>query len=353
MGQTYSTATVNTERDLDQALRLWSVNLGLTREECEAKYKWFYQNGPYGRGIVQLLQSSAGECIGVGGVGYRRFYRKGKEFVAAVIADLAVDERYRVLGPALALERSLMEAVRDRVAFLYAFPNPRAQSVLAYLGYRKACNLTRLVKLTRSRPLLERFLGAGALVSFFSVPLDLVMRLTRPRKGARADPFESASFDEHFSRKIDSLWERMIAEDLLFSDKSARYLRWRYVLCPHIHYRLFGVRDHAGAVAGVIIFYIRNGRAIIADLSGPVMSSPELIRALLTQFEQFCYDGGVSSISISAHGNESFMQTLVSTGYRMRDAERSVHVYAGGNEHDLSYEELSRALWLAGDEDNN
>lgn len=122
MQSNYYVTEVSSEEDLAQAISLWERNLPTAKGDGIKKYQWFYEANPYTRASLWLLKYKGNDkAVGVGGVGFRRFSVRSKSLVGAIGVDLAVEKGHRSLGPALKLQRTIMEATERDVDFRYGF----------------------------------------------------------------------------------------------------------------------------------------------------------------------------------------------------------------------------------------
>jgi len=346
MDISYDVRPVEVSVELETVFSIWQRNLSLSHEQCISKYHWYYETNPYSKGKLWFLTTrNNGMPVGVAGLGFRRFSYKGSRFKGAVLADLAVDKEHRILGPALQLEHTVIEASQKEADFLYAFPNSKARTVLQRLGYRKAGDLFRYVKVLRHEPYFyqtvhNRMLARPAAFLADLSSRNLFYRL-HPHKG---EIFHTRDLDE--LPGYDGLWT-CIEDDIVSCAKDRTYLQWRYLECPYIRYGFFGAgRD--GRTDCVLVYYLQNSHVYIVDIIIKAGRNRSF-GSLLSSFEQTVRKSGAISISISFLGPETMSGILKKLGYKKRTPERSLLLYTSPACGSI----LDTAVWMLGDEDNN
>jgi len=352
MQSDYYVTKVSSEEDLAQAISIWERNLGVPVETGKEKYHWFYETNPYRKGKLWLLKLKGSEnAVGVGGIGYRRFWVKGNSLIGAISVDLAIEEKHRTLGPALKLQKTEIESAKKNSDFLYAFPSKQAEVILKHYGYEKIAEFTRLVKVLRSGNYLKRVVKPRFLAGAISIPADLLLRLRSMNTlWASGNVFQSDSFEDSF-RFVDRLWNRIAQEGLLRGERSSEHLDWRYSKCPTYKYKVFGVRDKDNALQAVMVYLLQNKRAEIVDLLCPDYEDTSIIHSLFTNFEKYCFSIPVDSIGVSIIGSKRITRLLLSMGYSHRKYRTSsVFINTGQNKDLLArFKDLDNSLWFGGD----
>jgi len=351
MGSKYYVTEVSSEQDIAQAVSIWNRNLPDSAGKWLEKYNWFYKSNPYRKGKLWLLKLEGAEkTIGVGGVGYRRFNVNGKSLIGAMGVDFAVEKEYRTLGPALKLQKTIMESSKKDADFIYGFPAEQAEAVLKYFKFHKLGEFTRLVKVLKSGDYLERVLKPRFLARTIAVPADLFLRL-RSIKSLRAfgNTFHSDRLEDLYPI-YDRLWERVASEGLLMGERTSKFLDWRYFKCPNTRFQIFGLKDDKNALKGPIVYYVKDKRVQVVDLICPRYEKENSVPSLIMNFEKHCFSIDANSICISLVGEGRFAQKLISTGYRKREQCGSVWVYTGEDKHLLAqFKNLENSCWTFGD----
>lgn len=226
----YSIHTGDVERDRDVVLALWRGSLGL-EERLAAKYDWFYRRCPWGVPMLLLLRHDpSDEWVGVAAIGPRRMCWNGHPIRAGVLVDLAVAPRHRTLGPALMLQRAVIERAAAAYDLIYGFPNPKAVPVVRRVGYAKLADLVRHSRVLRHAAYLRRVVP-GALarpMGWIVDTLDGAGIAWRVRGRSRS----ASEWVERVDARFDALWARAAIRVGLSSIRDSASLRWRFDASP-------------------------------------------------------------------------------------------------------------------------
>lgn len=346
----YYVTEVSSEEDLAQAISLWERNLSMPVETAKDRYHWFYEANPYRKGRLWLLKlKGSQEAVGVGGVGYRSFSIRGKSLTGVVGVDFAVEKEHRALGPALKLQRTIMESTEIQADFRYSFPTKQAEVVLRHFGYQKIGDLTRLVKILRSSEYLQRVVRPRFLAKAVSIPVDFFSRLPSMKSRSTSGyEFYYGNVEDSYSL-FDDLWERFERGNLLLGERTSKFLDWRYFKHPIIDYRTFGLKAYDGTLKSLIVYYLRGKRFQIVDLICPEWDEQKLLNLLVRGFEKECLPTPANSISINLLGARNVTKNLISIGYRVREPEYSLWVYAKDKDLLAKFKDIDNSYWLLGD----
>ena len=218
------------ERDREVVLGVWRGNLG-RQERLESKFDWFYGSCPWGAPLLQLLRHElSGAWVGVAAAGPRRMARGDRVVRAGVLVDLAVAPQHRSLGPALTLQKAVLEGGKARFDVLYGFPNPKAAAVFKRAGYAQLGEMVRLARVVRHGTPLERVLPiAAARASGWSLDAADWLRAAVARRGRRQ---LFAAWASRVDERFDALWASSDHGTALLAPRDAEMLRWRFDAAP-------------------------------------------------------------------------------------------------------------------------
>jgi GNAT superfamily N-acetyltransferase len=117
----------------------------------------YYRRNPLGRPTFVVARDDAGALVGAAALHPTEMLVAGDVRRGAVAGDFAVAEQLRGLGPAVALQRRLLEHAADsNLEFSFGLPNAAARAVLRRVGYRDLGRFERLVRRLGTR---ERIVG--------------------------------------------------------------------------------------------------------------------------------------------------------------------------------------------------
>ena len=212
--------------DGDAVVAIWRGNLG--REEGLArKYDWFYRRCPLGAPMLKLLRHEPSAAwVGVAAIGRRRMLWQGREIRAGVLVDMAVAPQHRSLGPALMLQRDVLESGIERFDLLYGFPNRKAEAAVRRCGYAKLGEIVRYVRVLRYASYLRRRLPmvAARPLGWLLDTGDRILDAWR----SRADAPVAAQWSDRVDPRMDDLWHRSAHGTALLTVRDTTMLRWRF-----------------------------------------------------------------------------------------------------------------------------
>jgi GNAT superfamily N-acetyltransferase len=260
-------------RDRSAVLDLGKRNLpGFSPE----RFTTYYERHPYGPPLFQLALTPAGEPVGMAALFPAPVWIDGVVVDAAVAGDFSVDARHRAFGPALLLQRRLLERADDR-GFQLAFgiPNSAAEPLLRRVGYRRVGAMDTFVKLLRIGSVVRRYardpraarlaaqLSAGALSA-----------LGRRRVRGRLPSLEApAAFDSRFEGLLASVRTRA----RVVPERRIDVLNWKFRAGVGDRYAISAVPQGSGIAAYAVV--LRNDRVHrIVDL---VYDGPRSLEAVI------------------------------------------------------------------------
>jgi len=222
----YAVIDGDLRRDRARVIALWRGNLG-SEARLDAKYDWFYLECPWGEPLLQVVRHEAtGEWVGVAAIGPRRMLWQGREIRAGVLVDMAVAAAHRSLGPALMLQRRVIERAAADFDLVYGFPNPKAVPVVKRVGYLKLADIVRCTRVLHHARYIGRLLPRLVARPLGSV-LDFADRIRdglRSWRVGRCFAEWSATADP----RMQDLWAQSKPGDGLVSIRDPSALRWRF-----------------------------------------------------------------------------------------------------------------------------
>ena len=170
-----------------------------------ARYAWLYEAGP---ASALLLHSGNDQVVGSTGLMRRNLCVFGEMLPAGQAIDLNVDHDHRTIGPALELQRAVIDAVSDgELGLVYGFPNRRSEAVLRRVGYQVLGEVDRWLKPLSCRAAIRRF--CPRLLSQAVAPLvDPLLRLGSRETFCRRPPGVRVEQLDDFDPRFDRLWEK-------------------------------------------------------------------------------------------------------------------------------------------------
>jgi hypothetical protein len=158
---------------------------------------------------------------------------EGRAVRGAIGGDFVVDRPHRALGPALALQRALIDLLpANGFHFVYGAPNQFSDPVMARVGFAEVGELTRFIKLLKAQALGGKAATRPALGRLLSVVGPVLVdpalwvfsreRVYRRRAGLVVEHPEA--FDSGFA----DVFEAMSAQFRITAHRTPELMNWRF-----------------------------------------------------------------------------------------------------------------------------
>ena len=257
-----SEIALNNAADVADLFTLWDAVYPGVLEE---KFDWLYRQGPAGPARVWVIRAADGAVAGSAAVFPRRIRIHGVPHLAGLAGDFLIHPAHRMLGPAIALQRRICADATDRwVEFLYGFPNLTAEPMFLRAGFKPLAERTRWVMPIRTASRLHDFAGGAAWAPVVAPLADQALRVGHWITGRTPGITyrESSDVDERFEQ----LWDRRNGELKVAIERSAAYLRWRYVDAPIGPVTIIEALNSLGTLVGYTIGCVVNGCVEVCEL---------------------------------------------------------------------------------------
>lgn len=339
----YRVRTADPAAVSDELCALWTTNLGASCRDPKRRLDWFYLENPAGRGVVHLLECDAEpHAVGCMGIGTRRYDVAGRSVSVALFGDLAVGQKHRSLGPALALQRATRSYAQEHFPLCLGYPNAKALPSLLRLGFRELGRMVRYAVPLRYRTYVERRLpkqaaGLAAAVVDAATALRGTPGYVRSRLRYHLETL--AAPDARF----DDLWQRSRQAYPNVVERSSEFLHWRFLRKPGTSQCRFLALTHRQSrqLAAYAVVEPENGAAHIRDLFS---TSKEDLAALLDRLLLSLRFEGFTSASLCFLGAPWLVALLTERGFRAR-ADQAVVLDCGKDAPDSPEVLLSPARW--------
>src|ERR1700722_17123209 len=292
-----------------------------------AIFRWRREGNPAGAGWTWVVYDRQSGAIGAMTSLYPRpMYIDGKLVLCGQVAEFAVDEAYRSLGPAMMLQRATFEPVdSEEVALCYDCPpHDRGMSTFIRLAMRPSCELTRYAVLLRSEEVVANKLGHGAWTKPLIAGANLLLT---PRRGIhRTSGLEVCSLEGRFGDEFTRLDQMVPSLGIIRSSRSMEVLNWRYCDRFESNVEVLIARNKGELVAFLACVVDPDGRASILDLFGQNLEEAglALLGAAIELYRRknaFCLEGYCSETS-------ELKRVFKAAGFRARERAARVVAYA-------------------------
>lgn len=247
----------------EQILEFWDENLPGTPH---GRFEWM-QDNPAGPAIwFFAFEENKNELVGTISIMPREMVLNGKIIKVGIVGDFMVSNHYRVFGPALSLQKIVLESMsKYGLDYVYTVPNQASLKMNQRAGYVNSVKLVHLVKPVHSSHYLQKYLNEK-MSAYIGYILDFVLKIFSKESWL----FSTDHFDEIkiVNGSFDTLWdETQKLETGLIGNHSAEFIDWRYLKNPKLGFRIIALRNKAeGVLLGYVVFSIIDGRVDIYDL---------------------------------------------------------------------------------------
>lgn len=320
----YRVRAADIERDQSTVLRLCRTS---ALNGSPEKYRWNREGNPFGPTWCALaIESSSGQVVGTTALFPRRLLVDGTSLRAAAAGDFAVEPGHRTLCPAIALQKTALDACQAGVFdLLYGFPNDAARPVQLRAGYYSVGQFDAGVRLLRTRTAFAR--RGQELWKWGADTFDAILTFVSKESRAKlSTTYRYASLPQ-FDARFDRFWTNAMTEHRIIVERNSRYANWRFVECPMRKYLLFAaVHRITGEIGGYVVWSSsQEGKTRISDL----MAYDHAFDGLLAGFIRQQRDQNAYCITIAYFGNNNLVRKLRRFGFMFRRTRSEVLLSVG------------------------
>jgi hypothetical protein len=287
-----------------------------------------YLSSPYEEGSIWVYRPDGESIHGAIGLHAQRLSLGGRIHNVGQIGNLAVDTRFRSVGPAVRLQRALLASLAESDRTLIFGITSKAVHVLRRAGCKPVGTAQRWVKILKSENQLKKRVRPALLAKAAAPAVDLGMRLVSRETFSRLPADVSVGIVRSFDERFDRLWERVAARFPIATQRTSEYLTWRFHSEEDSPYQTLWVADSKGELAGYVVFELRGDAVVeVADL----MFDGQLgLGCLLNAFVRRMRSSEfrATSISLGWFGQTTHVDQLRSFGFRQRSEDLQTFVYA-------------------------
>jgi len=273
------------------------------RTDCSARsFSWKIDNNPHTEGAVFTAHCD-NALVGLAAVTPKTVMIKGQRVLAGEIGDTFTDKQYRRLGIFGSLVNMAKEECQEKgIEFIYGTPNDNSLP-----GYEKKLNFPVIRNLKvdyivcpiRSALVLaEKLPFLKSIANPLGFACDLLFRLLHSVKGRKRTGYVTRKID-YIPEELEHLFQRISSDYDFILERSAKYLRWRFIAGPDVHY-IFVSEDRSGKIAGYCILALGTWKNIsVGYLMDYLIEGrdQEVFRGLLLEAIHYCKKNAVGMIA--------------------------------------------------------
>jgi hypothetical protein len=300
------------ERDRQEILSVWDRNKVNTHDPA-LHLDWAYKNNPAGQGpIFLLVHAPSQETVGSAGLILRRMKIGDSVRLVGRAAGFAVDKAHRSLGPAILLQKAVLDNMgQSNISLAYTLAPSKASPVFKRLDFSNLGIIKCRRKIISASSFVDnRFqflprVARKSLSSLIELCIQMVSKETWNQMNT-AKMIRVQSLDNRF----DDLWSRAASNYSFTTERSSTFLQWRFSNNPKQRdFVCDALCTDKGTLRGYAIYYLDKDRfAHVIDLfaEDQGVTTIKLLQALAHRWRA----DGVASVLISAFGSERFFDIL-------------------------------------------
>lgn len=335
------------EKDRDDILRLWESNFpGIPRE----RYEWIYKNNPGGFTSCWVAKND-GNVIGSTALFPRRLFMNGQAVTAGIAGDFSVLKKFRLLGPALSLQKAVLSGyTNEGFDLIYGLPNEKSLDIVKRTGYSVVGEILNLTRPLKSLYYLKKKIHFPIIPGLVQKPVDLAIKLLARESFFKHQKESSCELLSMFDSRFDALWEKALPNFAIIGERTSSYLNWRFINSPHSSYSIFIVKRVANLdIQGYIVFNRVDNKVNIDDM---LCIDDDTLDILLSEFILSMRREGIESISIRLSGRIDLVRKLQSYGFSIRGSEgKLVVLFPEGSPFSRYVTDIDNWYMMAGDND--
>ena len=312
----YRVEKIDTLQNKKIILALWQKSFPFLNGE--RRFAWMYEGNPVGVPDVWFIFTHDNACIGMVALCKRRFFFKEKEVIAGQAIDFVVDQSHRTLGPALQLQRNVLNELGVSVDFIYSFPNKKSKIVLKRAGFAEHGLLQRKTLIIRPGYIIKKFISnprLSAIACWLCDPLYSLkwLCLGRPDLSIKSHVIE---FNEA-CQQLNKIWDNRCGITGLIGDRSWQFLLWRFGDLSLNPAKCFLVLKN-NAPIGYVLFNFQNKHISIVDFMVDIPNHAQLV---LVSFIRYALREECDSVNIDVMNFPFNYNVFSSLGFLNRPSD--------------------------------
>ncbi|MCU1356433.1 MAG: hypothetical protein JWM89_1851 [Acidimicrobiales bacterium] len=226
-----------------------SLGGGPVGQRTVAFFRWKHEQNPFGRSFA-FVADAGGEIVGFRTFMRWRWRTAARSWEAVRAVDTATHPDHQGQGIFKALTLGAVDGIRGEIDLIFNTPNESSRPGYLKMGWTQVGTVPIAIRPIHPLRLARGFRKIREDRSVEAVTCDL------PRAA------EAFPADDEVAELLTAAHQ---PDDLLATDRSAGYLRWRYADAPGLDYRVVAARE-AGRLTGLAFARARR-RGPLAELT--------------------------------------------------------------------------------------
>jgi hypothetical protein len=327
--------------------------LGLMRSnfswsaEADVWYRWAYEQSPYSSNRCWFVETADRQRIGFTALMPRRMQVDGRTCDVGQAANLNVLAEHRGTAAAVKLQRAVTSHV-DGSELAFAFGITRnAVAVQCRAGYRDLGTFSRWIKYFRTGHKLRARIPWSGVRRVVAGGLDLGLRLTAPETWRRLPAGWQVLHEPAFDERFDVLWDAAAPTCGITTERTSRYLNWRFGLDPQRRYQTLALQDERGVLRGYVVYLYPDPEqqipfgAIVDLLAVDRTALDALLAALCSHLRR----GGAHGVQLLSFTSPFVELAMKKCGFFRRESDYHLLVHLHPSLKPRETELLDRQHW--------
>lgn len=308
--------------DRDHQLMIDAIVKYLNPDADEARFNWLYFGNPHGAGLAWIARDPVTQdFVGMASAFPRCVYYEGKEQVGWVLGEFCVHERFRMLGPALALQRTILgEMCANKIKMFYDFPSVGMMAIYGRLSIQASHRMVRMACPLRVDQWLFDRLKPSWIADCISPVANAALKM-RHRPGTSSPRLSILPFMGPCGAEFTELAEETRWRFGNVVKRSAAYLDWRYFHNPQRRSDMLIARVH-GRLIAYAVFGQDGPHGYLLDLFG--FGEPAAIVQLVKRAATILLERGASTLSVAILDSHPMVPILRRYGFYEREYSPAV-----------------------------
>ncbi len=289
----------------------------LSPDANEARYEWLYCKNPEGVARVWVAcTGDAGMVVGAAAAFPRRIRSRGKVVRGYVLGDFCVHPDYRSLGPAVALQKCVLEDLSTEDAgFVFDFPSTSMLAIYRRLRIEPQESVIRFAKPLRADRQIRRRITNKAAERTLSIAANAALRIRDVGLG-RSSEWTMAQENTPCGEEFTLAFQQWGARMGTCADRSAAYLNWRFLQHPQRRYHFLTAR-RKGRLCGYLIYDWSGEDGTVVDL---LAEEDQICTALLIETIAIMRRYGANTLSAPFLGLHVGREIFEYCGFQPRES---------------------------------
>jgi len=309
----------------EDVIALWNDFLD---KNFNNRFNWLYEKNPLGSAKTWIaIETTENKVVGCASVYLRTIFFNNQNICAGIAVDFIIRKEHRAYGPALKLQRQIIQDMQNEgIDLIVAFPNQASAGVFKRLGYRAIGEPDAWVKILRTEYYLRKLIHLNWIAQTIAAFLDPFLSVKSLKYNRRKNSYR-ISVKNDGSDLSDWLSSRNYLKYEIMFDRNPKLSHWRFADFQGENYRFFcAFNQKTNGVLGGIIFTIQDNIAEIGDFfTDDDRMSTQLMMAL---FADYAKKEGAASIRLPFLGSNKFKRQLHDSGFLARKMERTCMIYS-------------------------